>query len=60
MMVSLRITFIAYTEPLSFLRTWNTFPNAPWPTKHSISKSSGVSFFFVAALALALATGATL
>ena len=42
------------------MRTWNTFPNAPWPTKHSISKSSGVSFLRADALAPALDTGATL
>mmetsp|Transcript_30868 Transcript_30868/g.76780 ORF Transcript_30868/g.76780 Transcript_30868/m.76780 type:complete len:238 (-) Transcript_30868:398-1111(-) len=45
MMMSFFITFMAYMWPLSLLRTWNTFPNAPWPTRQSISKSSGVSFF---------------
>ena len=44
-MTSFFITFMAYTDPVSFLRTWNTLPNAPCPTRQSISKSSGVSLF---------------
>ena len=48
MMISFFITFMAYTDPVSFLRTWNTLPNAPCPTRQSISKSSGVSLFLAA------------
>ena len=35
------LTFIAYTAPVSFLRTWNTLPKAPLPTTERRVKSSG-------------------